>query len=71
MNLSTCEYGRNNRKRLLKLFICMLTVIICIQGPVTLTAEGVDDSAIESNKASYGYSVDTYKNNTKSNMTPA
>ncbi|UOE94445.1 hypothetical protein [Alkalihalobacillus sp. LMS39] len=57
------------QKKLLSIFL--LTTIFCFQSTVsTLAATNLDDSAIEPKRASYGYYVDTYQNNTNTNMTP-
>ncbi|HWT76991.1 MAG TPA: phosphatase PAP2 family protein [Mobilitalea sp.] len=58
-------------KRITKVAAMLLTVTLSGQSFTTAFAENsVDASAIDPVKASYGYYVDTYMNNSSSNMTP-
>ncbi len=72
MGLAKMRYeDRKGMKQKKLLSIFLLTTIFCFQSTVsTLAATNLDDSAIEPKRASYGYYVDTYQNNTNTNMTP-
>ena len=74
MVLSKNGYGEKNskkRKRKSTIPAFLLTMIFCIQGTTATFAVNVaDDSVLEPQVAPYGYYIDTYKNNTKSNLNP-
>lgn len=72
MILNKHNNGRKNKAAWTSKFaVFLLVAVISSQNMITaFAANGVPESAIEPNAASYGYYVDVYSNNSTSNMTP-